>query len=99
MPAGVGPVTVTVWLPGTLRAEAGGAARVEVTADGTLRSVLDALARRWPRLERRVRDESGELRRYVNVYLDGEDVRRLAGQETPVGDRAEVQIVPSVAGG
>jgi molybdopterin synthase sulfur carrier subunit len=88
-----------VLVPGALRAEANGAARLDVPAGRTLRAVLDELAERLPRLERRVRDEAGELRRYVNVYVDGEDVRRLAGQETPVPERAEVQILPSIAGG
>lgn len=89
----------TLLVPGVLRPEAGGAARLEVTAAGTLRAVLDQVGARWPRLERRVRDEAGELRRYVNVYLDGEDVRRLAGQDTPVPAQAEIQILPSIAGG
>lgn len=96
-------MSVTVWLPGALRGEVDGASRLETAAGpasgGTLRAVLDEVGQRWPRLERRVRDEAGELRRYVNVYVDGVDVRRLAGQDTPVGDHAEVQIVPSVAGG
>lgn len=89
----------TLLIPGVLRADAGGATRLEVAASGTLRAVLDELAARFPRLERRVRDEAGQLRRYVNVYVDGEDVRRLAGQDTPVTDHTEVQVVPSVAGG
>jgi sulfur-carrier protein len=88
-----------VLVPGALRPEANGAARLDVAAGSTLRAVLDELAERLPRLERRVRDEAGELRRYVNVYVDGEDVRRLAGQEKPVPERAEVQILPSIAGG
>jgi molybdopterin converting factor small subunit len=86
-------------VPGVLRGEVGGAARLEIDGAGTVRAVLDQVAARWPRLERRVRDEAGEIRRYVNVYVDGEDVRRLAGQDTPVPPRAEVQILPSVAGG
>jgi sulfur-carrier protein len=92
-------VTVTVRVPSALRGEVGGAPLVEVPAGGTLRAVLDELATRWPRLERRVRDEAGQVRRYINIYVDGEDVRRLAGQDTPVAARAEVQILPSVAGG
>ena len=90
---------VAVLIPGALRAEVGGRARLEVAVSGTLRAVFDALAVDWPRLERRVRDETGALRRYVNIYVDGEDVRRLAGQETPVHPRGEIQIIPSVAGG
>jgi len=57
------------------------------------------VAERWPRLERRIRDERGELRRYVNVYIDGDDCRGLAGQSSPVPAGAEIQVLPSVAGG
>ncbi|HEY8471243.1 MAG TPA: ubiquitin-like small modifier protein 1 [Natronosporangium sp.] len=90
---------VALLIPGSLRAEAGGAGRIEVPEGGTLRTVFDRLKADWPRLERRVRDEAGEIRRYVNVYVDGEDVRQLAGLDTPVPPEAEVQILPSIAGG
>lgn len=90
---------VTVLVPGVLRAEAGGAGKLDVTARGTLRAVLDEVDARWPRLARRIRDEQGELRRYVNVYVDGEDCRRVGGLDAPVSDHAEVQVLPSVAGG
>jgi molybdopterin synthase sulfur carrier subunit len=89
----------TVLVPGVLRADAGGAARLEVAARGSLGAVLDEVRERWPRLERRIRDESGTLRRYVNVYVDGEDCRRSGGLETPVPAAAEIQVIPSVAGG
>lgn len=89
----------TVVVPGVLRAEAGGEKRLAVDAAGDLRAVLDELGERWPRLERRIRDETGALRRYVNVYVDGEDCRRTGGLGTPVGMSAEVQVLPSVAGG
>ncbi|MFI5490945.1 MoaD/ThiS family protein [Actinoplanes sp. NPDC051859] len=89
----------TLLVPGVLRTEAGGASHLDVDADGSLKAVLDEVARRWPRLERRIRDESGALRRYVNVYVDGEDCRRSGGQDTPVPPAAEIQILPSVAGG
>jgi sulfur-carrier protein len=49
--------------------------------------------------DRRVRDETGALRRHVNVYVDGEEVRRLSGLDTPVPSGAEVMVVQSVAGG
>lgn len=90
---------VIVLLPGVLRGEAEGLSRLEVAATGTLRSVLDEVGQRWPRLARRIRDEQGELRRYVNVYVDGEDCRHLAGLATPVGAGAQVQVLPSIAGG
>ena len=86
-------------VPSVLRAESGGAAHLDVAAAGTLRAVLDELATHWPRLERRIRDETGQLRRYVNVYVDGEDCRRTGGLDTPVPAGAEVQVLPSVAGG
>ncbi|WP_117210169.1 ubiquitin-like small modifier protein 1 [Allorhizocola rhizosphaerae] len=93
-------MSVQVLVPSALRSEVDGAARVEVEAGGgSLRDVLDELERRWPRLGRRIRDEQGELRRFVNVYVDGEDVRALGGQEAGVTDGAEVQVIPSVAGG
>ncbi|WP_328655020.1 MoaD/ThiS family protein [Micromonospora sp. NBC_00330] len=90
---------VTVLLPGPLRGEAGGASRLNVTVAGTLRAVLDEMAVAHPRLARRIRDERGELRRYVNVFVDGEDCRHSGGLATPVRDGAEVQVLPSVAGG
>ena len=89
----------TVLVPGVLRAEAGGSARLEVGDSGTLGAVLDEIRERWPRLERRLRDESGALRRYVNIYVDGEDCRRSGGPATPVPAGAEIQVLPSVAGG
>lgn len=90
---------VTVLLPGPLRAETGGEGRLTVTATGTLRAVLDELATTWPRLARRIRDERGDLRRYVNVYVDGEDCRHTGALNTNVAEGAEIQILPSVAGG
>lgn len=90
---------VTILVPNALRIDAAGASRLTVAAGGSLRAVLDEVADRWPRLERRIRDERGELRRYVNVYVDGEDCRRAGGLEASVSPHAEVQIVPSVAGG
>ena len=90
---------VTVLLPGVLRAEAGGASRLTVTATGSLETVLDEVAAQWPRLARRIRDEQGQLRRYVNVYVDGEDCRQAGGLDMPVPEGAQVRVLPSVAGG
>jgi molybdopterin converting factor small subunit len=90
---------VTILLPGVLRAEASGQSRLTVDASGSLRTVLDALAASWPRLDRRLRDERGDLRRYVNIYVDGDDCRRSGGLDTPVPAGAEIQVLPSVAGG
>jgi molybdopterin synthase sulfur carrier subunit len=89
----------TILVPGVLRTESGGESRLTVGADGSLRAVLDEIGDRWPRLERRLRDEAGALRRYVNIYVDGEDCRRTGGLDSPVGAGAEIQVLPSVAGG
>lgn len=67
--------------------------------DATLGGLLDALAATNPVLVRRIRDDTGALRRYVNVYVDDEDARRLDGLATPLADGAVVRVLPSVAGG
>jgi molybdopterin converting factor small subunit len=94
-------MSVEVVLPGFLADLAGGEkhVQVEVGAGRTLAAVLDVLADGRPLLDRRIRDETGALRRFVNVYVDGEDVRFEQGVRTPVGDGAVVQVLPSVAGG
>ena len=93
-------MTVQVLLPGVLASLAGGAKHLDVEPTGeTLADLLDALAAEHPLLGRRIRDETGQVRRFVNVYVDGEDVRFGQGLETQVRDGAEVQVLPSVAGG
>jgi sulfur-carrier protein len=90
-----------VVLPGALRQFTDGESTIEITlGDGAcLGELLDALAADKPALARRIRDEQGELRRFVNVYVDGEDARRSGGLEAAVPDSAEVLVLPSVAGG
>lgn len=90
-----------VVVPGALRQFTDGASTVELSlADGaSLADVLEALAAAKPALARRIRDEQGELRRYVNVYVDGADVRSAGGLAAPVPAGAEVLVLPSVAGG
>lgn len=92
---------VTVLLPGVLRDRAGGESRLAVDVPGpaTLGTLLDVLAKEYPALERRLRDERAGLRRYVNFYVDGEECRHWGGADAPLRDETEVQIIPSVAGG
>jgi len=93
-------VTVQVLLPGVLATLTGGAKHVDVEPRGrTLADLLDALAADHPMLVRRIRDETGQVRRFVNVYVDGDDVRFQGGLTAEVPDGAEVQVLPSVAGG
>jgi molybdopterin synthase sulfur carrier subunit len=71
-----------------------------VMADGsTLLECIAALERDYPGIRQRIMDETGELRRFVNVYVNGEDVRFLDGLTTPLKAGDEVSIVPAVAGG
>jgi molybdopterin synthase sulfur carrier subunit len=90
-------MAVTVKIPTQLRAATGGEAEAEVSG-GTVGEVLDALYERFDDLQERISDGDG-LRRFVNVYLGGEDIRFLDGLETPVDDGDEVTILPAVAGG
>jgi molybdopterin converting factor small subunit len=90
-------MTVVVKIPTQLRSAAGGEAEAQV--DGaTVREVLDGLFERHEELRARISD-GGSLRRFVNVYLAGEDIRFLDGLATPVADGAELTILPAVAGG
>ncbi len=71
-----------------------------VSGDGdTLMACLNGLEGQYPGLKERLCDEAGELRRFVNVYVNGEDVRFMAGLETALKAGDEVSIVPAVAGG
>ncbi|MEU3017104.1 MULTISPECIES: MoaD/ThiS family protein [unclassified Nocardiopsis] len=92
---------VTVHLTSVLRADAGGATHVPLEVeDGTrLRGVLDALAERHPGLDRRIRDEQGGLRRYVNVFVDQDECRSVGGLDATVPNGSDVRLLPSVAGG
>jgi sulfur-carrier protein len=91
-------MAITVKIPPQLRAATGGQGSESV--DGaTVGEVLTALYDRHGELRDRVADGDGALRRFVNVYLDGEDVRFLEGLDTAVKDGAELQILPAVAGG
>ena len=66
---------------------------------GTLWACIQALEEQYPGLQERLCDETGQLRRFVNVYVNGEDVRFQQGLQTPLNPGDEVSIVPAVAGG
>jgi molybdopterin synthase sulfur carrier subunit len=71
-----------------------------VEAEGnTVKAVLADLEARYPGLQSRLYDEDGNLRRFVNIYVNEEDIRFLQGEETPVHHDDEVSIVPAIAGG
>jgi molybdopterin synthase sulfur carrier subunit len=91
-------MAVVVKIPTQLRAAAEGDSEAQL--DGaTVQEVLDGLYARYGELRERISDEDGSLRRFVNVYVSGEDIRFLDGLQTPVSDGAELTILPAVAGG
>lgn len=91
-------MAVTVRIPTTLRPLSGGASTVEVEA-GALSDVLKALDAAHPGFGDRLLDDEGNLRRFVNVFVDDDDVRYLDGLATNVPDGQTVSIIPAVAGG
>jgi MoaD family protein len=91
-------MSVTVKIPTQLRSAAGGASEAHVEG-ATVAGVLDSLFAQFGELRERIADDDGSLRRFVNVYVGGEDIRFLDGLETTVTDGGEVTILPAVAGG
>jgi sulfur-carrier protein len=90
-------MAVTVKIPTQLRAATGGQAEVEVSG-GTVGEALDAVFAAHSELRERI-TEDGTLRRFVNVYVSGEDIRFQQGLETEINEGDEVTILPAVAGG
>ena len=88
----------TVYIPSVLRATVGGAKSVEVEGD-SIRSVVNGLIERHPSLGGQLLTDEGDLNRFVNVYVNGQDVRYLAGLDTPVAGSDEVRLLPAMAGG
>ena len=91
-------MSVSVRIPTILRTYTGGAAEVTAQA-GTLREVLAGLDAEYPGLAGRILDDTGKLRRFVNVYVGDEDVRLAQGLDTAVSPGIQVSVIPAVAGG
>jgi molybdopterin synthase sulfur carrier subunit len=88
----------TVWIPQVLRANVGGAKQLDVEG-GSVGELVSALVERHPALRGQLLTDEGELNRFVNVYVNGQDVRYLDGLTTPLDPRDEVRILPAMAGG
>ena len=89
---------VRVRVPTPLRRFTGG--KDEIAAEGaSLRAIVDNLETRHPGLKERLLDDKGEIRRFVNIYLNGDDVRFLDQLNSKVKDGDEISIVPAIAGG
>lgn len=91
-------MAVVVRIPGPLRRVTNGENAVEIEAP-TVQETIDLLDAKFPGIKERICDEDGELRYFVNVYLNGEDVRFLQGLQTTTKSGDELSIVPAVAGG
>jgi len=91
-------MSVEIRLPTVLRAQAGGQSTLQMTG-ATVGDVLRGLVAQYPAMAGQVLTEDGSLHRFVNVYLDDDDIRYLGGLDTKVVDGATVSILPAVAGG
>ena len=88
----------TVFIPAVLRTNVGGVKSLEIPGD-SIRTVVDALVEQHPSLGGQLLTEEGGLNRFVNVYINGQDVRYLSGLDTPVAPTDEVRLLPAMAGG
>jgi molybdopterin synthase sulfur carrier subunit len=91
-------MSVKVRIPTPLRKLTNNEEVVEVNA-GTISAAISELQTRYPGIKERLLDESGSVRRFVNVYVNEEDIRFLQNQETPIKAGDEVSIIPAIAGG
>lgn len=91
-------MSVVVRIPTPLRRMTNGQDKVELQ-EAALSAMIDRLEADYPGIRERLIDENGELRYFVNIYLNGEDVRFLQGLETTAAAGDEISIVPAVAGG
>jgi sulfur-carrier protein len=95
---GVTEMALNVIIPTALRKFADNSDSVEIEAS-TVGEVLDRLDDRFPGFRARLCEENGELRRFINIFIDGEDIRFLENLKTTIPADAEVSIVPAIAGG
>ncbi len=91
-------MAIMVRIPTPLRRFTNGSDEVG-TAGSTIGAVVDNLEQSFPGIKERLCDEEGRVRRFVNIYVNGDDIRFLSNLDTPVKDGDEVSIVPAIAGG
>ncbi len=91
-------MAVVVRVPTPLRRLTNGQGEIEVEA-GTIREAIEKLEEQYPGFKERLLDENGEVRRFVNLYLNDEDIRFLKGVDTELKDGDTLSIVPAIAGG
>jgi molybdopterin converting factor small subunit len=91
-------MAVTIEIPTAFRRFTDGSAKLDCTA-ATVAEALNILTSQYPGLCRHVRDDQGQIRQFLNVYLNDEDIRFLGGEDCPVKEGDKVLLVPSIAGG
>ena len=89
---------INVRIPPPLLPVTGGKSEVEATSSN-IASLLEELEANYPGMKERLCDEQGELRRFVNIYVNEEDIRFLDGKETKINEGDEISIIPAIAGG
>jgi len=93
-------MSISIRIPTILRTYTGGSVTVEIDISGaTLQDAIDALEASAPGIRARLIDDEGKLRRFINLYINDDDVRFLDGLATVLNDGAQISIVPAVAGG
>jgi molybdopterin synthase sulfur carrier subunit len=88
----------TVFIPSSLRRYTAGQSKAEVSGR-TVNEVIENLERQYPGVKSRLCDDKGQIKRYVNVFVNEQEIRALQGANTPLAERDEVSIVPAMAGG
>ena len=89
---------IRVRVPTPLRPMTGGKSEVEMEGQ-TVAQLIENLGAAHPGLKERLYDEKGDVRRFINIYVNEEDIRFLTGTDTPLKDGDEVSIIPAIAGG
>ena len=89
---------ITVEIPSALRRFTDGVQTIECSSE-TLPDLLGEIEQRFPAMNKHLRDDNGQVRRFVNIYVNEEDIRFLKNQDTPLKDGDEISIIPAIAGG
>ena len=89
---------ITVEIPSALRRFTDGVQTIECSSE-TLPDLLGEIEQRFPAINKHLRDDSGQVRRFVNIFVNDEDIRFQQQLATPLGESTEVSIIPAIAGG
>jgi molybdopterin synthase sulfur carrier subunit len=88
----------TVFVPTPLRRLTGGQSKVTIEA-ATVNDIIATLEETYPGVKERLLDGDGEVKKFINIFVDGEEIRALQGGATPISEKSEVSIIPAMAGG